>query len=779
MITKYAKLWIGSPQGAPPVIRLSQYDTDWKLVFTLYDGDALYTVPSEASVILNGLRPGGSVFSMAGTVEDGNVAVILKSSVTAEAGKVECEISISNSGEHLGTANFVFEVEKAPMSGHTASGDDFSAVNQLVNQALSAASSAGTASEAVAEIKGAVSSPLTAATAEAMTNHDKVYVYTGTTTEDLTNGHWYYYDGSDWQDGGVYNAVAVNTDKTLSVADSAADAKAAGDVASALLDLAAPTKYSEAIEWEEGRYNSSSGSKQASASGYPRYRTASKLPSSISAIKAPSGYTLSLYAWQGSTFIGSLRIDGTFKKVAESQGATAFADSIILKKYQVAYPAYAFALTIKHGSNEAVVENDLANVDFREDNISDIPDEIDGLEDGVNNAFETATGSRNLFWKPRSINNATGADYTPSGGDNTRYRTPFYLPEHVLRIVSSDLEFSVYAWDEEDGSYAGVLNNSGEVAPYTSGGPASKWLSVVDLESLRKSHPGYKWMLVTRNKADTSAEITQTQLDAAKAIIRINEIEEEFASVGIFERIGFAGASWECGYTWVDFDNDGTYEDSESFLAYSNSWPACMCRKNGNTCVNSSSSGASIKQWYEYSGNSPRGMKELISQEACDIYFLSLSGSNNSKSFTTSTVGTIADITGYNDYHDYPETFYGYYGKTVERLKAHAPNALIVIFSGPSGYDVHDTSTSAQVRKACEAATVEVAEHYGLPYIEIREDRFYDYYATHLSKSHPVPITYSGAARMYERLFSKAAVKYYDYFKYWPVERITVPEAES
>ena len=59
-------------------------------------------------------------------------------------------------------------------------------------------------------------SPLKAATAADMTNQKRVYVYTGSEAG-YTAGHWYYHNGTSWTDGGVYNAVAVDTDTTLSV----------------------------------------------------------------------------------------------------------------------------------------------------------------------------------------------------------------------------------------------------------------------------------------------------------------------------------------------------------------------------------------------------------------------------------------------------------------------------------------------------------------------------------------------------------------------------------
>lgn len=77
-------------------------------------------------------------------------------------------------------------------------------------------------------LKSEVGSPLVAATAADMTDTDKVYVYTGSEAG-YTAGNWYYYDGSVWQSGGVYNAVAFTTDTTLSNPGEAADAKVTGD----------------------------------------------------------------------------------------------------------------------------------------------------------------------------------------------------------------------------------------------------------------------------------------------------------------------------------------------------------------------------------------------------------------------------------------------------------------------------------------------------------------------------------------------------------------------
>lgn len=78
------------------------------------------------------------------------------------------------------------------------------------------------------DLRSFVGSPLTAATAEAMTNTEKVYVYTGSETG-YTAGNWYYHNGTNWVSGGVYNATVVDLDTTLTQAGKAADAKAVGD----------------------------------------------------------------------------------------------------------------------------------------------------------------------------------------------------------------------------------------------------------------------------------------------------------------------------------------------------------------------------------------------------------------------------------------------------------------------------------------------------------------------------------------------------------------------
>ena len=82
--------------------------------------------------------------------------------------------------------------------------------------------------DAIHAIQSAVGSPLVAGTASAMTDTSKIYVYVGSQSG-YVSGNWYYYNGSSWVSGGVYNSIAISTDTSLSVSGAAADSKTVGD----------------------------------------------------------------------------------------------------------------------------------------------------------------------------------------------------------------------------------------------------------------------------------------------------------------------------------------------------------------------------------------------------------------------------------------------------------------------------------------------------------------------------------------------------------------------
>lgn len=202
-----------SVKSAPTLIALSQGENGRSLQFRMV-GTA---IPSGSSATISGTKPDGAVYSKAGMV-DGNTVVFQEDvQLTAVAGAWDAKIRIVNGGDSVATALIRFIIDPDPVAAGAIPSD--SQLDGIVTECRLYAENAKSS---------AYGSPLTASAAADMIDTTKVYVYTGDETG-YTNGHWYYWNGTAWTDGGVYNSTAVETDKTLSVADKAADAKAVGD----------------------------------------------------------------------------------------------------------------------------------------------------------------------------------------------------------------------------------------------------------------------------------------------------------------------------------------------------------------------------------------------------------------------------------------------------------------------------------------------------------------------------------------------------------------------
>ena len=267
------------------------------------------------------------------------------------------------------------------------------------------------------------------------------------------------------------------------------------------------------------------------------------------------------------------------------------------------------------------------------------------------------------------------------------------------------------------------------------------------------------WMIVrigtsrTYNDDIYEFELIETGKEYSAVDASAREYMETFqplnATMSMFKKVGSCGASWEVGYLYTSASIKTTRPDL--------GWQANLARRNGNSYAYYAHSGYTIKNWLDDANSDT--LSKLLADSACDLYILNFGGNDASGN---GTIGTIADITDYESYSDYPNTFYGNYGKVIEQIQAHAPNALFIMSMGCNW------RTATARRKSISAAVDEIAAHYGFPRINWSNDPWYtSFLGTHEVGSHPTAATYSGLACCWERLFSKCVADNWDYFKYY------------
>lgn len=172
---------------------------------------------------------------------------------------------------------------------------------RFTNMSASVAQDIADVEADVNALRTAVGSPLKASTVAQMTDTNKIYVYVGSESG-YTNGNWYYWNGSAWTSGGVYNSVAVVTDPTLTLSGVPADAKATGDEVTNLKDdLNQTSRFSLLnFECERGNYNNSGVKENSEAINKLRLRTSKAIP----VLKGDS-ITCTSYARYGIVFTDS------------------------------------------------------------------------------------------------------------------------------------------------------------------------------------------------------------------------------------------------------------------------------------------------------------------------------------------------------------------------------------------------------------------------------------------------------------------------------------------
>lgn len=138
------------PGAFSPEVHLSQYDKGRVIPFKLVDDKSAYSVPEGAIVKVKATKPSGLGFVVNCTADGDRVTIENTETMSNEFGRFPAELSIAAEGVLLGTANFVFNVERSPHPEGTTDGDAEKLIPEitlLVERAEQAASNALSAKE--------------------------------------------------------------------------------------------------------------------------------------------------------------------------------------------------------------------------------------------------------------------------------------------------------------------------------------------------------------------------------------------------------------------------------------------------------------------------------------------------------------------------------------------------------------------------------------------------------------------------------------------------------
>lgn len=119
--------------SVPLIVPLSQYDSDFTLVFNLYSSEGEFTIENDTTASIRGTKGDGNGYSVDATINipEKKVTVSGDQQMTAIAGKQKFELSLWKGEKELNTANFYLDVEDAALDK-----DDLisgSKIRELVN----------------------------------------------------------------------------------------------------------------------------------------------------------------------------------------------------------------------------------------------------------------------------------------------------------------------------------------------------------------------------------------------------------------------------------------------------------------------------------------------------------------------------------------------------------------------------------------------------------------------------------------------------------------------
>lgn len=344
--------------------------------------------------------------------------------------------------------------------------------------------------------------------------------------------------------------------------------------------------------------------------------------------------------------------------------------------------------------------------------------------------------------------------------------------ENGYDLISHFSEFTGGRWGT-DGSHTStyIIRSSGSItfdkdtlvlcdlgfglSYYTYNETAGTW-SQTDGKCTALLKAGVQYRLNLYKIDETAPSSISEVTDHVRAINVITSEYEKykhtFFGLEMYNKIAIAGDSY-----------------SMKRATYNNCWGQIIGRKLGIDVSLFGHSGYTTNTFRTATGES-NSLTGMLTANASELYWLGFGINDSAAAKSDPTyIGSVEDLSG--SYADYPNTLWGNYGCIIESIQATFPSAKIVLCN----VMYHDMRTMQVIKDTTNiplvnSALAEIAEHYGIPLINLMDDIFYksaeyDRNMQATAYTHPDPILFPGMANANQRLFAKAVADNPAYFK--------------
>lgn len=315
---------------------------------------------------------------------------------------------------------------------------------------------------------------------------------------------------------------------------------------------------------------------------------------------------------------------------------------------------------------------------------------------------------------------------------------------HAYKIVSASIINSIKVSESSNKvTYTFFVNEPNVGSTSYNGAVMGTASGVLSIENVQVPS-GVAWLAVRTVTGDTP----MVNFVNSKDIQDIIEDIHLTSSIAMFTKVGCVGDSFTAGTIFSDSTNREICPQS--------SYPAVMGRLYGIDVTNYGVSGATTTEYL----TDEDGLPAVLADTAKQLYLINLGLNDKTQGIT---VGTIADVN--DDYTQNPTSYYGNMGRIISQIMAHAPDAKIILIK--SFWTVNVPSYTKQAYYTYSSTAIEeLAEHFGIPYIETLNNVFFRsaVYIPNWIGYHPTAPLYASMGREIGEMVGKCIIDNISYF---------------